>query len=195
MKILSDQIPKSIPTILKFSFQNNENFLKVLVIRLTLTWLLMLSPPARWTSSIHWRNFSRFSIWISQTSLFGFLSLSYLDFSHFPIWISRAFLEFLPLSYLDFSTKRNNNQDVDGLCTTNQGRVATGWWELLNFKKADEEVCVTKLKMEDEEMGKTFTGDLKSGFLPCTPNGCIKLIEKTGVKVLFHPLWKKERKK
>jgi len=43
------------------------------------------------------------------------------------------------------------SKDVDGLCTTNQGRVATG--------------------------------DLKSGFLPCTPNGCIKLIERTGVKV------------
>merc|ERR1719239_988496 len=43
------------------------------------------------------------------------------------------------------------SKDVDGLCTTNQGRVATG--------------------------------DLNSGFLPCTPNGCIKLIERTGVKV------------
>ena len=28
-----------------------------------------------------------------------------------------------------------------------------------------------------------ITGDLSSGFLPCTPNGCIKLIEKSGVKV------------
>ena len=42
-------------------------------------------------------------------------------------------------------------QDVDGLCTVNEGRVATG--------------------------------DLKSGFLPCTPNGCMKMIEKSGVKV------------
>jgi len=43
------------------------------------------------------------------------------------------------------------SKDVDGLCTTNEGRVATG--------------------------------DLSSGFLPCTPHGCIKLIEKSGVKV------------
>jgi len=43
------------------------------------------------------------------------------------------------------------SKDVDGLCTTNEGRVATG--------------------------------DLKSGFLPCTPNGCIKLIERSGVQV------------
>jgi len=43
------------------------------------------------------------------------------------------------------------SKDVDGLCTTNEGRVATG--------------------------------DLSSGFLPCTPNGCMKLIEKSGVKV------------
>jgi len=43
------------------------------------------------------------------------------------------------------------SKDVDGLCTINEGRVATG--------------------------------DLQSGFLPCTPNGCIKLIEKSGVKV------------
>merc|ERR1719158_2816781 len=43
------------------------------------------------------------------------------------------------------------SKDVDGLCTINEGRVATG--------------------------------DLHSGFLPCTPNGCIKLIEKSGVKV------------
>lgn len=43
------------------------------------------------------------------------------------------------------------DKDVDGLCTTNEGRVATG--------------------------------DLKSGFLPCTPNGCMKLIEKSGVKI------------
>ena len=42
-------------------------------------------------------------------------------------------------------------QDVDGLCTINEGRVATG--------------------------------DLKSGFLPCTPAGCMKMIEKSGVKV------------
>ena len=30
-----------------------------------------------------------------------------------------------------------------------------------------------------------ITGDLSSGFLPCTPNGCIKLIEKSGVKVNY----------
>jgi len=43
------------------------------------------------------------------------------------------------------------SKDVDGLCTVNEGRVATG--------------------------------DLQSGFLPCTPNGCVKLIERSGVKV------------
>jgi len=43
------------------------------------------------------------------------------------------------------------NKDVDGLCTVNEGKVATG--------------------------------DLVSGFLPCTPNGCMKLIERSGVKV------------
>merc|ERR1711970_1564544 len=43
------------------------------------------------------------------------------------------------------------DKDVDGLCTINEGRVATG--------------------------------DLKSGFLPCTPAGCMKMIEKSGVKV------------
>ena len=42
-------------------------------------------------------------------------------------------------------------KDVDGLCTVNEGKVATG--------------------------------DLVSGFLPCTPHGCLKLIEKSGVKV------------
>ena len=43
------------------------------------------------------------------------------------------------------------DKDVDGLCTVNEGKVATG--------------------------------DLESGFLPCTPHGCLKLIEKSGVKV------------
>ena len=43
------------------------------------------------------------------------------------------------------------DKDVDGLCTVNEGKVATG--------------------------------DLKSGFLPCTPHGCLKLIEKSGVEV------------
>merc|ERR1719336_761995 len=43
------------------------------------------------------------------------------------------------------------DKDVDGLCTINEGRVATG--------------------------------DLKSGFLPCTPNGCMKMIERSGVKI------------
>ena len=43
------------------------------------------------------------------------------------------------------------DKDVDGLCTVNEGKVATG--------------------------------DLKSGFLPCTPYGCLKLIEKSGVEV------------
>ena len=31
--------------------------------------------------------------------------------------------------------------------------------------------------------GKVATGDLTTGFLPCTPHGCLKLIEKSGVKV------------
>ena len=31
--------------------------------------------------------------------------------------------------------------------------------------------------------GKVATGDLKGGFLPCTPNGCMELIKKSGVKV------------
>ena len=44
------------------------------------------------------------------------------------------------------------DKDVDGLCTTNEGKVATG--------------------------------DLTTGFLPCTPNGCMSLIEKSGVQVL-----------
>ena len=35
------------------------------------------------------------------------------------------------------------------------------------------------------ELEETNSGDLNSGFLPCTPNGCIKLIERTGVKVSF----------
>ena len=43
------------------------------------------------------------------------------------------------------------DKDVDGLCTVNEGKVATG--------------------------------DLTSGFLPCTPHGCLKLIEKSGVTV------------
>jgi methylenetetrahydrofolate dehydrogenase (NADP+)/methenyltetrahydrofolate cyclohydrolase/formyltetrahydrofolate synthetase len=42
-------------------------------------------------------------------------------------------------------------KDVDGLCTVNEGRVATG--------------------------------DLRSGFLPCTPHGCLKLIERAGVRL------------
>jgi len=42
-------------------------------------------------------------------------------------------------------------KDVDGLCTVNEGKVATG--------------------------------DLKGGFLPCTPNGCMELIKKSGVKI------------
>ena len=40
------------------------------------------------------------------------------------------------------------DKDVDGLCTVNEGKVATG--------------------------------DLVSGFLPCTPHGCLKLIERVG---------------
>ena len=40
---------------------------------------------------------------------------------------------------------------MDGLCTVNEGRVATG--------------------------------DLRSGFLPCTPHGCLKLIERAGVRL------------
>ena len=40
---------------------------------------------------------------------------------------------------------------MDGLCTVNEGKVATG--------------------------------DLQGGFLPCTPNGCMELIKKSGVKV------------
>ena len=43
------------------------------------------------------------------------------------------------------------DKDVDGLCTVNEGKIATG--------------------------------DLTSGFLPCTPHGCLKLIEKSGVEV------------
>jgi len=43
------------------------------------------------------------------------------------------------------------DKDVDGLCTVNEGKVATG--------------------------------DLATGFLPCTPHGCLKLIEKSGVKI------------
>merc|ERR550539_1415264 len=43
------------------------------------------------------------------------------------------------------------DKDVDGLCTVNEGKVATG--------------------------------DLTSGFLPCTPHGCLKLIEKSGVTI------------
>ena len=31
--------------------------------------------------------------------------------------------------------------------------------------------------------GRVATGDLKTGFLPCTPHGCLKLIERSGVKV------------
>jgi len=31
--------------------------------------------------------------------------------------------------------------------------------------------------------GKVATGDLKTGFLPCTPHGCLKLIEKSGVQI------------
>ena len=31
--------------------------------------------------------------------------------------------------------------------------------------------------------GKIATGDMDNGFLPCTPHGCIKLIEKSGVEV------------
>ena len=46
-----------------------------------------------------------------------------------------------------------------------------------------------------EELEKTFPGDLKSGFLPCTPNGCIKLIEKTGVKVLYNAMMQNKMKK
>ena len=42
-------------------------------------------------------------------------------------------------------------KDVDGLNTTNEGKVATG--------------------------------DLATGFLPCTPHGCLSLIQKSGVKV------------
>ena len=45
------------------------------------------------------------------------------------------------------------DKDVDGLCTINEGKVATG--------------------------------DLQSGFLPCTPHGALKLIEKSGVKVTY----------
>lgn len=45
----------------------------------------------------------------------------------------------------------NAGKDVDGLCTVNQGRIATG--------------------------------DLSGGFLPCTPNGCIQLIKKSGVEI------------
>ena len=61
-------------------------------------------------------------------------------------------------------------QDVDGLCTTNQGRVATG--QKIYYKT-------------NKWFLFFFQGDLTSGFLPCTPNGCIKLIERTGVKVRF----------
>ena len=43
-------------------------------------------------------------------------------------------------------------QDVDGLCTVNEGRLATG--------------------------------DLNAGFISCTPNGCLELIKKSGVKVM-----------
>ena len=49
------------------------------------------------------------------------------------------------------STTKLFFQDVDGLCTVNEGRIATG--------------------------------DLNSGFLPCTPNGCMKMIERSGVKI------------
>merc|ERR1719192_1515555 len=42
-------------------------------------------------------------------------------------------------------------KDVDGLNTTNEGKVATG--------------------------------DLATGFLPCTPHGCLSLIQKSGVKI------------
>ena len=38
---------------------------------------------------------------------------------------------------------------------------------------------------EHHECEEKNSGDLNSGFLPCTPNGCIKLIERTGVKVSF----------
>ena len=31
--------------------------------------------------------------------------------------------------------------------------------------------------------GKIATGDMDNGFLPCTPHGCLKLIEKSGVQV------------
>jgi len=42
-------------------------------------------------------------------------------------------------------------KDVDGLCTINEGRLATG--------------------------------DMKSGFMPCTPFGCIELIKRSGVQI------------
>ena len=32
--------------------------------------------------------------------------------------------------------------------------------------------------------GKVATGDLKSGFLPCTPAGCIDLIKRSGVDIV-----------
>ena len=31
--------------------------------------------------------------------------------------------------------------------------------------------------------GKVCTGDLNTGFLPCTPAGCMELIKKSGVKI------------
>ena len=40
-----------------------------------------------------------------------------------------------------------------------------------------------------------ITGDLSSGFLPCTPNGCIKLIEKSGVKVNYFDIILEQKSK
>lgn len=37
--------------------------------------------------------------------------------------------------------------------------------------------------LNTENQGKVAVGDLKTGFLPCTPFGCLELIKKTGVKI------------
>lgn len=37
--------------------------------------------------------------------------------------------------------------------------------------------------LNTESQGKVAVGDLVSGFLPCTPNGCLELIKRTGVKI------------
>ena len=110
MKILSDQIPKSIPTISKL--------LRLMKI------LWKLSPVSE--SSCHQIDSHLVTDAVSPSkvnivnSLMKFLSLLYLDSSNFPVslallfgFLSLSYLDFslflfgfLSLSYLDFSTKK-----------------------------------------------------------------------------------------